>query len=71
MPKYRVYYTAVVSSSVVVEAADESEARDAADDNFAFPSICAQCSGWGQEYSMDLGGWEQDESDEGLSLEES
>jgi hypothetical protein len=40
--KYRVYYSAVASSSVEVEADDANEAREKAEDAFAFPSICAQ-----------------------------
>lgn len=66
MPKYRVYYTTVASISVVVEADDAFSAREAADERFPDPSICAQCSGWGQDYSLDLGEWEQDESDTGV-----
>jgi hypothetical protein len=66
MPKYRVYFTTGASSSVVVEAEDRSDAIDKASDEFAYPSICAQCSGWGQDYSMDLGEWEPDMSDEGV-----
>lgn len=70
MPKYRIHFTATASTTVVVEADDASEAREIADDQFASPSICAQCSGWGQDYSMDLGEWEQDEADDGVTVED-
>lgn len=64
--KYRVWFSSVASSSVVVEADDASEAREKAEGEFPHPSICAKCAGWGEKYSMDLGEWELDESDDGV-----
>jgi len=31
--------------------------------NEGFPGICAQCSGWRQRYSMDIGEWEPEETE--------
>lgn len=70
MAKYRVYYTTTASSTVVVEAADESEARERAEDEFEFPSLCAQCAGWGRSYSLDLAEWEQVEDGGGVERED-
>lgn len=70
MPKYRVHYVSTASSTVVVEAEDAIAAREAAEEVFEDPSICAQCSGWGQSYSVDLGEWEQDDSADGVTEED-
>ena len=60
MPKYRVALNARVSLSVTVEADNEDEARDAAYEKIP-GGLCAQCSGWGREYSMDLEEFDVDE----------
>ncbi len=59
MPKYRVYLQTVASVSVQVEAEDPDEALDAAYGQVP-REVCAQCSGWGKSYSLDLGEWESD-----------
>lgn len=64
MSSYRIFFTQVVSTSVEVEADDFDEAIDKAYESDAMPSdnfVCAQCSGWGKEYSIDTGEWEADE----------
>jgi hypothetical protein len=64
MSTYQIVFTQVVSTSVEVEADDFDEAIDKAYVSDAMPSdnfICAQCSGWGQAYSIDTGQWEADE----------
>ncbi len=56
MPKYRVYLQTVASVSIEVEAEDKEAAIDAAFEEV--PSgVCAQCSGWGQKWGLDLGEW--------------
>ncbi len=69
MTKFRVYYTTTASSFIEVEADDADEARVVADDEWFRPSICAQCSGWGQsDAGIELGDdWEQDESAYGVT----
>lgn len=66
MAKYRVYLEAGASLTVNVEvddSLDEGEAREAAIDK-AFAArgrggtICANCSGWGEKWSLDLGEWD-------------
>lgn len=38
---------------------DEDEVvREIAYDKFTYPRICAQCTGWGQQHSMDQNDWE-------------
>lgn len=63
MAKYRVYYSTSVSVGVTVEAADEDEAMDKGFDEI--PSgVCAQCSGWGQPWELELGDdWEPDSAE--------
>ena len=60
MTEYRVSFHAGASTTITVEADDEEAALDKAYD--ALPnSICAQCSGWGQKWSRDIGEWEVDD----------
>jgi hypothetical protein len=61
MARYRVHMEAVASYFIEVEAEDEDAAVEAAYEEA--PGICAQCSGWGQQYGMDLGEWELAEND--------
>lgn len=68
MSKFVVYFTATVSSPFEVEAEDKASAIEAAYERFPNPSICAQCSGWGKDYGIDLGDWEV--ADENLDVEE-
>lgn len=68
MAKYRVHMSAVSSLSVDVEIEDtDDEDRDPIEDAIekAYDEhgagLCAQCSGWRQEWAVDLGDvWETD-----------
>ena len=54
MARYRVYFETTASCTVEVDADDEDAAIDKAYDEI--PSgVCAQCSGWGQPWSLDFG----------------
>lgn len=66
MKTYSVLFTTGASSVFEVEAESVAEARDIAADQFEPPTICAQCSGWGNDQNLELGDWEQDESDGGV-----
>lgn len=69
MNTYSVIFTTGASSVVTVEADSPEEARELADEQFDPPTLCAQCSGWGQDSNLELGDeWEQDESDGGVWL---
>lgn len=63
---YRVQYLTTASTIVEVEAENETEARQLADEDFYGPQPCAQCSGWGEKQGIELGEWEQDESEHGV-----
>lgn len=56
MPKYRVYLETGASLSVTVDAEDEEAAAEAAFESGQY--LCAQCSGWGQNWTVDLGEWD-------------
>lgn len=65
MSKYTVYMDTTASLAVHVEiddsGMDERQASEAAIEaaySEAPRGICAQCSGWGEQWSLDLGGWE-------------
>lgn len=61
--RYRVQFETSAWCSVTVEAADEDEAVDLAYEEI--PSgVCAQCSGWGQSWSLGLGDFELAKDDE-------
>jgi hypothetical protein len=53
MPKYRVNMYEWTSVMIEVEADSEEKAIDKAFGEVE--GICAQCSGWGQEWSRDTG----------------
>jgi hypothetical protein len=53
MAKYTVYLTATASTSVEVDAEDRDDAIEKAL-SANMPTICAQCSGWGREYSLEI-----------------
>lgn len=60
MPKYRVAMHTGVSLYIEVEADNEEDAIEEAYQDS--PSgVCAQCSGWGQKWNLDLGDFEVDE----------
>lgn len=61
MPKYKIGFQTAAWTSIEVEADSFEDAVDAAWQE-DFPSICAQCSGWGQSTTLELGDeWEPDE----------
>jgi hypothetical protein len=62
MSKYRVYLTTGASAVVTVEAETEDEAVDLAFDEVP-REVCAQCSGWGRDYGIDLGEWDLDQTE--------
>lgn len=78
MPVYEVsvsYQTTASSSvKVLIEADSEAEAKEKGE--YAVekkwqdvePRICAQCSGWGQVWNMDLGEWEPDMGEFGTTV---
>jgi endogenous inhibitor of DNA gyrase (YacG/DUF329 family) len=55
MPQYRVPIQTLATAYVTVEAEDETDAIEKSAE--VHVSIRAQCSGWGQAYSLDLGEW--------------
>ncbi len=65
MATYRVNYTSGAFLSIAVEADNEEDAIDKAYEEV--PSgVCAQCSGWGEKWSLDVGDdWELLPSEEG------
>jgi len=61
MAKFTVYLTATASTSIEVEAGSPDEAIDKAY-GADMPTICAQCSGWGRDTSLELSDvWEVSE----------
>ena len=52
MPKFRVYLSKVTEIGVTVEAPDPDSAIEAAYDHDV-PGVCAQCSGYGRDWSRD------------------
>ena len=75
--KYRVKLVRTDHFNAVIEAENEEEAMDAA---YAMaPEICAQDSGWGQDWGVDIDDWqdiedfygkEYDSNYHGLTIEE-
>lgn len=64
MKKYRVHFETTAGCSVEVEVPDDTpeyEIRELAIEKGyeGLPGgVCAQCSGWGRKYSLDLGEFE-------------
>lgn len=57
MPKYRLIYETKAWFYIDIEAKDEDTAVE--EGYQEIPEICAQCSGWGRSYSLELGDeWE-------------
>lgn len=54
MPEFRVHMSTVSSFSITVEAEDYEAAIEKAYEERS-PSVCVQCSGWRQTWSLDLG----------------
>lgn len=64
MSTYRVTLETVANLTIEVEADDPDEAYEAAFE--AAPSeVCAQCSGWGREWDLELGAWDVPRGDDG------
>lgn len=57
MAKYDVSMTTRAYAIVTVEADNEDDAMERAFEEGP-TSICAQCSGWGMPWSLDLGDWD-------------
>jgi hypothetical protein len=63
MAKYRVNLTAPADLNITVEVPDglsPEKARETAIEEAcqkAPSQVCAQCSGWGSEYELELGEW--------------
>lgn len=62
--KYTVHLTTFASLSIDVEIPDDTDqdkareaAIEAALDN-APNGVCAQCSGWGQKWDLEIGDWD-------------
>lgn len=58
MPKYRVELTRNDSFYMIVDAEDEEAALQEASD--VAPGLCASDSGWGQNWSVDAGEWDEE-----------
>jgi hypothetical protein len=56
--KYRVNFRTLASMSVLVDAEDEDAAVDVAFTRVPH-GVCAQCSGWSEEWSLDMGEWNE------------
>jgi hypothetical protein len=56
VPTYKISFETGAGTMIEVTAKDEDAAIDKAYNKL--PSICAQCSGWGQHAGIDLGDWE-------------
>lgn len=61
---WAVTYLATASRTIIVQASAADEAMDVADQEFESPSLCHQCA-----RNMDLGDWELDDSQWGVSDE--
>ncbi len=57
MAKYRIPMTTYASTSIEVETdeTDPGKIVEAAYEQADYPSICAQCSGWGQKLELEIG----------------
>lgn len=54
MPEFKVHMSTVSSFSITVEAEDYEAAIEKAYEAHS-PSVCSQCSGWRQKWSLDIG----------------
>lgn len=66
MAKYRVSMQTVATITIEIEVPDDitdpHEIAERAAEEGEFPTICAQCAGWGRDYSLDMDGeWEVSE----------
>lgn len=75
MAKYRVFLATGASLSVTVEVDDDldvDEARESAIEKAfeeAPSNVCAQCSGWGKRWSLDLGEWDMEKNQDGTEAQ--
>ncbi|MFD6250280.1 hypothetical protein [Streptomyces roseolus] len=71
MAKYRINITGHASGSLTVETDETDPERifeEAMSDPGA-PTICAQCSGWGRNYSLEIGDeWEPEMNENGEAV---
>lgn len=64
MAEYTAYFITTASAAIKADVPDDvaAEGAEAISEwicsNRGMPRLCAQCSGWGQEYNVDLGEWE-------------
>lgn len=58
MPTFRVTLTRTQEFYTEIEAEDAEAAENAAFDLSGEASSCAQCGGWGREWSVDEGDWD-------------
>lgn len=63
MSRYALIYTQTVSATVWIEADSIEDAEEKCDTDEAWEAlprdVCAQCGGWGRDYSLELDGtWE-------------
>jgi hypothetical protein len=71
MSKYRVYLSTGASMTVTVEVDDDLDPDDAIEQAIekafdeAPQGVCAQCSGWGQSWGLDLGEWDIERDPDG------
>ena len=63
MTKYQVNLEATVGFCITVEADSPDDAVEAAFEQT--PSLCAQCSGWGRNYELDLSEWDVPRNSDG------
>ncbi len=74
MAEYTVYLSTVASGAVRVTVSDDmddDEAREKAiEEAFAqMPNnVCAQCSGWRERWSLDLGEWDVATEQDGTEI---
>lgn len=73
--KYRVYLSTGASMTVTVEVDDNLDPDKAKEEaiekafNAAPSGVCAQCSGWGQPWGLNLGEWEIERDSDGREAE--
>lgn len=71
MTKYTAYFRTGASMTITADVPDDvaAEGPDAISEwisaNGPSASICAQCSGWGQPYGLEIGDWETEFHNEG------
>ena len=71
MTIYKVFFSTTASTCFTVEADSKEDAVERAYDEAEFPTICAQCSGWGRDdQHLELGDvWEADDDIDAAVME--